>query len=102
MKNLFFISALVISGSAGFAQEQKIDAKDVPAPVMAKFKAFYGEIAKVKWEKEGNNYEAAFKTSDKKKMEITYSPEGNTMEKEWEMKKGDLPKAVNDSLAKKF
>jgi hypothetical protein len=102
MKNLLIIPAALVLAVSAFAQEKKIDAKDVPAPVMTKFTAFYSEIKKVKWEMVGTNYEAEFKGADKKKMAVTYSPEGNTLEKEWEMKKSELPKAVQDSLAKKF
>jgi hypothetical protein len=102
MKHLLLLPAALLLAAGAFAQEKKIDAKDVPAPVMTKFKAFYGEVTKVKWEMVGTNYEAEFKGADKKKMAITYSPEGNTLEKEWELKKAELPKAVQDSLAKKF
>jgi len=100
MKNILFASALVITSLSSFAQ--KVDPKDVPAPVMAKFSAFYSDIKKVKWEKEGNNFEAKFKSADKKAMSVIYTPEGNLWEKVWMIKKTELPKAVSDSLAKKF
>lgn len=102
MKNLFFISAVLFC-TMGFTQEEKkIDVKDVPAPVMSKFRAFYGDIKKVKWEKVQDNYEAEFKDTDKKRIAVTYNPEGNMIEKEWEIKKNELPKQVQDSLNKKF
>ncbi|HEY6162733.1 MAG TPA: hypothetical protein VI112_16000 [Bacteroidia bacterium] len=102
MKNLLFVSAALLVSLGAYAQEKKIDEKDVPAPVMAKFKAFNGDMTKAKWEMDGNKYEAEFKGADKKKMSITYSAEGNILEKEWEMKKGEMPKNVQDSLAKFF
>ena len=100
MKNLLIISALFIAGEACCAQ--KLDPKDVPAPVMAKFSAFYGEIKKPKWEKEGSNYEAVFKSADKKKMSIVFTPEGNIYEKITVVKPGEMPKAVQDSIKKFF
>ena len=100
MKKVFILSALLLAGLSSF--EQKLDPKNVPAPVMNKFTAFYSEIKKVKWEKEGNNFEAKFKSADKKQMCVIYTPEGNLWEKIWTIKKSELPKAVADSLAKKF
>ena len=103
MKNsvLVVLVSLAILGASA-QEEKKISVKDVPAPVMNKFKAFYSEVTKVKWEMTGTNYEAEFKGTDKKKMAIIYSPEGNVLEKEWEVKKADMPKPVQDSLAKQF
>ena len=100
MKNVIFIWALLFTSASAFAQ--KLDPKDVPAPVMTKFSAFYSDAVKVKWEKEGNNYEAEFKDNNKKKMSVTYTPEGNLAEKEWEISKAELPKTVSDTLSKKF
>jgi hypothetical protein len=102
MKYFFLVAAASLVSVSDFAQGKKLEPKDVPAPVMNKFSAFYSEVKKAKWEKEGDNYEATFKGSDKKKMSVTYSPEGNTLEKEWEIKKTEMPKPVQDSLAKKF
>lgn len=100
MKKLFCVSVLLFACLTSF--EQNLEWKDVPAPVMAKFKAFYSEVKKAKWEKEGNNYEAKFKGADKKQICVVYTPEGNIYEKVWKIKKTELPQAVLDSLAKKF
>lgn len=87
---------------AGSISAQEIAPKDVPAPVFAKFNAFYGDAKKVKWEKENERYEASFKDAAKKKMSITFNADGNIYEKEWEVKKKELPKTIADSLMKKF
>ncbi|MEW6468438.1 MAG: PepSY-like domain-containing protein [Bacteroidota bacterium] len=82
-------------------KEEKIDAKNVPDVVMKKFLAFYGDIKKVKWEKEGNNYQATFK-QNKVKTSVTITADGNIIEKEWAIKKGAVPQAVLDSAARNF
>ena len=101
-KLLSFCFAISISGFI-FSQskEIKITSKEVPEAVMKKFMAFYGDVKKVKWEKDSNNYEASFKLN-KVGTSILLSADGNILEKEWEIKKSGVPKAVTDSIMKGF
>ena len=103
MKTLFSFCFAILIATSLFSQEKetKIDAKAVPEPVMKKFMAFYGDVKKVKWEKDSNNYEATFK-QNKIKTSVLLTADGNIIEKEWEIKKTEAPKAVTDSITKNF
>ena len=103
MKKLFSFCFAILISAFIFSQEKetKITPKDVPDAVMKKFTAFYGVVKKVKWEKDGTNYEATFK-QNKVGTSILMSADGNIIEKEWEIKKTDVPKAVSDSIMKGF
>ena len=103
MKKLISFGLAILVSAFVFSQEKevKITNKDVPEPVMKKFMAFYGDVKKVTWEKDGANYEATFKLN-KVGTSILMSADGNILEKEWEIKKTDVPKAVSDSIMKGF
>ena len=103
MKKLFVAcSAICIATLAvGQSKEVKIEAKDVPEAITKKFTAFYSDVKKVKWEKDSIWYEAEF-VQNKTETSVTFSADGNIIEKEWEIKKTEFPKAVSDSLAKNF
>lgn len=102
MKKLLLFAAILFS-TALISQEKetKIESKDVPEAVMKKFMAFYGDVKKVKWEKEGDRYEASFK-QNKVKTSVTLTADGNIVQKAWGIKKTDVPKAVADSVMKNF
>src|SRR5688500_18414851 len=101
MKKFFSLCLSLFAAFVLFGQGTKVDVKNVPEPVLKKFKAFYGEIKKVTWEKEENNYEATFK-QNKVKTSVVLTADGNIIAKEWEVKKGAVPKAITDSIAKNF
>lgn len=72
----------------------------VPAAVKSSFEKEYPST-KVKWEKEGANYEAGF---DQKghEMSVIYTPTGVATEKEVEIAVTELPKAVRDYASQNY
>lgn len=75
------------------AQAQKLDAAKVPAAVKTAFTKQYPGIDKVKWEKEGGNYEAGFKQKDQS-MSALFTPEGNMTESEVAIPVASLPAPI--------
>ncbi len=82
----------------------------ITASVMAQVKvptnvknAFAKEYpgTKVKWEKEGVNYEAGF-TKDGHEMSVIYNSSAVSMEKEMEIKIAELPKTVRDYVSQRY
>ena len=68
---LFFFPFIVFAG-----EENILRKKDVPIPVMEMFQKKFPSTKKVKWEKEGELYEAKF-IKDKKEVEVLLDKEGN-------------------------
>lgn len=95
MKN----SILVLVASVGFAVSASAQIK-VPAAVKSSFQKEYPGV-KVKWEKEGLNYEAGFKQKGHE-MSVIYSPNGTPTEKEVEIPVSELPKAVRDYVSQNY
>ncbi|HTN21779.1 MAG TPA: hypothetical protein VL125_14950 [Pelobium sp.] len=95
MKN----SMLITVASVGFALSACARVK-VPAVVKSSFQKDYPGV-KVKWEKEGTNYEAGF-TQKGQETSVVYSPNGISTEKEVEIAVSELPKAVIDYLSQNF
>ena len=81
------------------ANAQKLDVKDVPGDVKAKFTALYPNETKVKWEKEAGNYEAGFEI---KEIETTVliDPKGNLVQTETKIKISELPKGIDEYVSK--
>ncbi len=96
---LVLLTALLLCIPA-FAQ--KVDPKAVPAPVMNKFNIFFPKMKKVKWEKEGDCYEANFKDAKKAQTSVLLTAEGNIKEVETCIKQSALPKKINDTIPKLF
>jgi len=55
----------------------------------------------VKWDKEGDNYEASFKQKGNE-MSVVLDASGNTFETEVEIEKSELPPAVLEVIKKDF
>ncbi len=91
MKKLAIMIAAGLITSCAFAQ--KIQDKDVPTPVMATFKKDYPTIKEVKWEKEGDKYEASF---DLNKIDnsVLFNASGSVVETEVEIELSQLPTGV--------
>lgn len=91
MKKLAIMIAAGLLTSNSFAQ--KMQDKDVPAAVNTTFKKNYPAIKDVKWEKEGDKYEASF---DLNKIDnsVLFDAEGNIIETEVEIEVNQLPTGV--------
>lgn len=95
--SLFVVFALVISLSA----QNKMEVK-VPEKVKAAFAKNYSDVKEVKWVKEGKSeFKAEFKKDDKE-MAIIYDGKGNLKKTKSEISKSDLPKGVEDFVAKDY
>lgn len=62
MKKLSIALSLVLLASISYAQ--KIKKENVPAAVMTAFQKAYSTVTKVKWDKEGDKYEASFEMKE--------------------------------------
>ena len=81
-------------------QAQKMNSEDVPGTVKAGLqKAYSGKD--VKWDKEGDNFEASFKQKGKE-TSIVLDASGKTLETEVEINKRELPVSILDVLKKDY
>jgi uncharacterized protein YxeA len=91
---LVAVIATIISTSA-FAQ--KMSADKIPAVVKQAFEKAYSGAKSVKWDKEGNDFEASFEQG-KDEMAVVYDAKGNVIEIEKEVEFSALPTAVQTAL----
>lgn len=99
MKKLAFMLVAAMITSLTFAQ--KIQEKDVPAPVKTSFQKHYPNIKEVKWDKEGEKFEASFDLS-KVDNSVLFDAQGNILETEVEIEFSQLPKGVLEYVATNY
>ncbi|MBK7130246.1 MAG: PepSY-like domain-containing protein [Crocinitomicaceae bacterium] len=100
MKNLLFLTALILFGSLAYTQ--KIEESAVPDSVKSVFKLAYPEVTTAKWEKERNgDYEVNFRVNGNKNS-VTYSPSGKVLETEFEIAVSELPKEALAYIEKNY
>jgi biopolymer transport protein ExbD len=99
MKKLFLILAISLTGI--FAYAQKKSTTDVPAAVTSKFTSLYPYSKAEDWKKGKDNYETKFTDKDKK-MCISIDPNGNVIKTTTTINTSELPKSVNDYVAKNY
>lgn len=91
MKRMMYpLLVLLVSCSAN---AQKMDEKEVPAAVKSACAKSYPGAEKVKWEKEGTDYEAEFEQNEVE-MSVVFSPDGKMLEEEKEIAISTLPETV--------
>jgi hypothetical protein len=100
MKKFMLIVSIVALGTC--ANAQKIDKKNVPAAVKAKFAALYPNITDPKWDKENGNFEAGFDTKSTGEGSVLFDPKGNLLETEVEIELSQLPKGVLEYVKKNY
>ena len=93
MKSLFIFLFILFIGTM-FAQK-------VPSAAKTKLKTLYPKAEKVKWDKEGANFEANFEVNDME-MSVIFNAKGTVLETETEIEEDDLPAAVKNALKKDF
>jgi dUTPase len=91
MKQLAIMIAAGLITTSAFAQ--KIQDKDVPAAVKATFQKSYPNTKEVKWEKEGDKYEASFDVN-KVDNSVLFNANGEVVETEVEIELNQLPSGV--------
>jgi hypothetical protein len=93
MKKLALMMVAAMITSLTFAQ--KLQEKDVPAPVKTAFQKNF-PLAKVeKWEKEGVNFEAEFELN-KSEQSVLFDAQGDIIETEIEIEISELPYGIVD------
>ena len=99
------MKALVLFVSLGLiatqAMAQKVKPEEVPAGVKKAFADKFTVTKNVKWEKEGEEFEASFEANGKEQTAV-FSNSGQWKETETEIKESALPAAVKATLAKEF
>ncbi|MBI1767340.1 MAG: PepSY-like domain-containing protein [Bacteroidetes bacterium] len=91
MRKIVVVMAVVITS---FATAQKMQEKDVPAPVKGAIQKQYPKATKVKWAKEGDKYEAGFDLG-KEETSLLIDASGTILETEVEIEISQLPKKIS-------
>ena len=100
MKNIMLFSVACLI--AGFAEGQKLKDSDVPEAVKATFAKNFPKAKEVKWSKEGTSeFEAEFEIAEVEQS-ANFDKTGKWLETETEIKKSELPQAVQATIAKEF
>ncbi len=83
--------AVMLFATLTFAQ--KMQEKNVPANVKSTFQKKYPTATAIKWDKEGENYEASFDLN-KTDNSVLMDAQGNIIETEVEIELTQLPKGI--------
>lgn len=86
-------TAFLIAGPVLTSTAQKIDPSKVPAAVKISFAKKYPDVDRVKWEKEGDGFEAGFKDNDHS-MSALFAADGTLTESELTIPAASLPPSV--------
>ena len=89
------VSSFLIAGPVLTGTAQKLDPSKVPAAVKASFAKKYPDVDRVKWEKEGAQFEAGFKDNDHT-MSALFAADGTLTESELTIPTASLPAPVLD------
>ena len=93
--------ALVAVFASTHISAQDIDIDNVPMEVMSTLNLYYAEATHVTFEMKKGNYEADFKM-DGKDYSALFSPKGEWLQTEYEIKVSELPKAVSQAIKKTY
>ena len=100
MKNIILMCSVCLS--AGFIQAQDLKASEVPSSVKQSFAARFPNVKDVKWSKESaTEFEAEFK-SNGSEQSSNFDQAGKWLATETEIKKSELPQAVQAAITKDF
>ena len=95
------LSALLVVAAAIYSFTV-LTGPEVPQQVLAAFAEKFPDATKVEWEVESDNeYEAEFKRN-KQEFSANFRADGTWLETETEIKKKDLPAAVQQAVATQF
>jgi uncharacterized membrane protein YkoI len=99
MKKLVLMMVAAMITSLTFAQ--KLQEKDVPAPVKTAFQKNFPQAKVEKWEKEGINFEAEFELN-KSEQSVLFDAQGDIIETEIEIEISELPNGILDYVKKNY
>jgi hypothetical protein len=97
MKYALFLFVLIPS----FIQAQKLTTEQVPAAASKALIAAYPEATEVKWEKKKELFKGGFKIG-KTDHDLWLASDGKIMKHRVEIKKEELPAAVQETIKKEF
>ena len=93
---------IIVSTTITACQAQRVEQSDIPSVVLKAFQEKYPQAQDVEWEKESDTeLEAEFDLNGEE-MSANFSQDGTWMETETEIKRKDLPKAVQSTLKSQF
>lgn len=95
MKKLVLMTVAAMITSLTFAQ--KMQEKEVPAPVTTAFHKNFPQAKVEKWEKEGDNFEAEFELNESEQS-VLFDAQGRIIETEIEIEISQLPNGVLDYI----
>lgn len=95
MKSIFILLFAALCSLTTYAQHT-----DAPQKAKIAFEKAYNGATKVKWDKEGDQYEASFLYQGKK-MSVVYTADGNVTETETAIAIADLPKSAQEYAQRK-
>ena len=100
MKKIMLMIGLILM--TGLTYAQKLKESDVPAAVKESFTKRFPKAKGVEWSKEGTTeFEAEFKNSGMEQS-VNFDQGGKWLGTETEIKKSELPPAVQATIAKDF
>lgn len=99
MKKVATILGAVLITS--FSCAQKSQEKDIPVALKTAFHTQFPSAKGVKWEKEGNNFEAEFDLN-KTEQSTVFDAQGNLLETEIEIETSQLPEGVSSYVKINF
>ena len=96
------IIVCLVSLASNLASAQKLKENEVPEAVKKTFAQKFANAKEVKWSKESSTeFEAAFDLAGHEQS-ASFDNSGKWMETETEIKKSDLPQAVQATITKEF
>lgn len=99
MKHIMMMIATSLISTGVFAQGKQD--KEIPASVKSAFQKAYPGAKAVKWEKEGDNFEAEFEQG-KTEQSVLLDAQGNILETETEIAVSELPKKASDYVTEHY
>lgn len=97
----FVLFAMFLMAGIFSASAQTIDTTKVPAVVKTHFYGKYTTAKDVEWKMSDQNYRVKYEIGDID-YKITYTPTGDIVSSEKEIRNTDLPGAVTAAIAKDF
>ncbi len=92
---------MIVMFFATLSFAQKVQERNVPANVKSTFQKMYPTAKEVKWDKEGDSYEASFDLT-KTDNSVLIDAQGNIIETEVEIELSVLPKGILDYVKTQY
>lgn len=99
MKHVMMMMAASLMTGSAFAQ--KMQENDIPAVVKSALQKAHPDAKGIKWEKEGDNFEAEFEQG-KTEQSVVLNAQGSILETEVEIAVAELPQKAKDYVATNY